>query len=155
MADIDPDAALEDRPRPLLIDEWQLVPDILASVKRVVDRDPEPGQFIVTGSARSDLLEGMWPATGRMLALRMWGITGRERFGDAASPTLFDRWESLQDRFPTPSSPPNLAGYLEIALTGGFPRAVSAVSEGPTKVVPLLSATHGHPRCPRPHSWQG
>ncbi len=71
----------------------------------------------------------MWPATGRLLTLRMRGITGRERFGNAAAPTLFDRWASSEDRFRVPSNPPNLADYLDIVLTGGFPRAISAPNE--------------------------
>jgi predicted AAA+ superfamily ATPase len=41
----DPDAALHRARRPLLLDEWQEVPEVLAAVKRAVDRDRTPGQF--------------------------------------------------------------------------------------------------------------
>lgn len=41
----DPDAALRRAGRPVLIDEWQEVPGVLAAVKRAVDRDRTPGQF--------------------------------------------------------------------------------------------------------------
>ena len=42
IAHADPDAALPDGPFPLLIDEWQLVPEVLGAVKRAVDERPVP-----------------------------------------------------------------------------------------------------------------
>ncbi len=51
----DPDGALRRAERPLLIDEWQEVPEVLAAVKRSVDARPEPGQFVLTGSVRAEL----------------------------------------------------------------------------------------------------
>ncbi|MGH3265382.1 MAG: AAA family ATPase, partial [Trebonia sp.] len=36
----------------LVIDEVQRVPDLLLSIKDTVDRDPRPGRFLLTGSAR-------------------------------------------------------------------------------------------------------
>lgn len=50
----DPDGAL-DVPRPLLLAEWQLVPEVLAAVKRAVDSRPGTNNFLITGSVRSDL----------------------------------------------------------------------------------------------------
>ena len=37
VARADPDAALADGPFPLLVDEWQVVPEVLGAVKRAVD----------------------------------------------------------------------------------------------------------------------
>lgn len=37
--------------RPRLLDEWQLLPAVWDQVRRTVDRDAVPGQFILTGSA--------------------------------------------------------------------------------------------------------
>jgi predicted AAA+ superfamily ATPase len=48
----DPDLALRIRDSPLLIDEWQLVPEVLGAVKRAVDDDPRPARFVITGSAQ-------------------------------------------------------------------------------------------------------
>jgi predicted AAA+ superfamily ATPase len=39
-------------PGPMIIDEIQRVPELLLSIKARVDRDPRPGQFLLTGSAR-------------------------------------------------------------------------------------------------------
>jgi hypothetical protein len=52
---------------PVLIDEWQLVPDILGAVKRSVDLGAAPGSYVLTGSWRADLQTEGWPATGRVL----------------------------------------------------------------------------------------
>src|SRR5215212_6960107 len=62
----DPDAALHGLEEPVLIDEWQVVPDVLAAIKRAVDSDPRPGRFIVTGSVRGDVDSPTWPGTGRL-----------------------------------------------------------------------------------------
>ncbi len=44
----DPEVILRAR-RPVLLDEWQLVPEIWDVVRRQVDADPTPGQFLLTG----------------------------------------------------------------------------------------------------------
>jgi predicted AAA+ superfamily ATPase len=63
----DPDVALAGHETPLLVDEWQLVPEVLGAIKRAVDSDATPGRFVVTGSVRSDLDDQTWPGTGRYL----------------------------------------------------------------------------------------
>lgn len=126
----DPDVAIAEGPFPLLIDEWQYAPDVLLAVKRSVDADlTPPGRYIITGSARNDLHIGQWPLTGRVLDTRLWPLTGRERFGEASALSLFDRWDS-DDRFVVPAAPPNLIEYLDLALEGGFPGAITASAAG-------------------------
>ena len=46
----DPNLLLS-RARPLLIDEWQQVPEVWDVVRRAVDDDPSGGQFLLVGSA--------------------------------------------------------------------------------------------------------
>ena len=126
----DPDAAIREGPFPLLIDEWQHAPGILGALKRAVDASlAPPGRYIVTGSARNDLHTGQWPLTGRVLSTRLWPLTGRERFGDAAAPALFDRWDTDR-RFVVPPVTPDVLGYIDIALDGGFPGALAASAAG-------------------------
>ena len=126
----DPDAAIGDGPFPLLIDEWQHAPDVLWAVKRAVDAAPgAQGRYIITGSARNDLHPGQWPLTGRVLATHLWPLTGRERFGDPTAPSLFDRWDG-SDRFGVPPDPPDVLGYIRLALDGGFPSALAAEAAG-------------------------
>lgn len=47
----DADAALRAMPEPVLLDEWQEVPELMGAVRRAVDEDSRPGRFLLTGSA--------------------------------------------------------------------------------------------------------
>lgn len=47
----DPDGFVTGTPPPVIIDEVQRAPDLLRAIKRVVDRDHKPGQYLLTGSA--------------------------------------------------------------------------------------------------------
>ncbi|MGH9110778.1 MAG: ATP-binding protein [Acidimicrobiales bacterium] len=123
----DPDAALRDLPEPVLLDEWQAVPEILGAVKRTVDADPRAGRFLLTGSVRADLDAATWPGTGRVVRLALYGLTVAEQSRRPATP-LFDRL-ARREPLGAPSDPPDLRGYIELALRGGFPEAALALSE--------------------------
>lgn len=118
----DPDAALATFEEPVLLDEWQLVPSLLGAVKRAVDDDNRPGRFILTGSVRADLDAATWPGTGRLIRLNMWGLSEREIVGAASGPSplsLLAGGDPLA--LAPPVSPPDLPGYIDLALRGGFP----------------------------------
>ena len=87
----DPDAMLVGLPEPVVIDEWQEAPDVLGAVKRAVDDDPRPGRFILTGYVRAELENRVWPGTGRILQVPMYGLSVRERRGLISGATLLDR----------------------------------------------------------------
>ncbi|MGF1668245.1 MAG: ATP-binding protein [Acidimicrobiia bacterium] len=118
----DPGTALSGRPEPVLVDEWQLVPDTLAAVKDLVDADPRPGRFLLTGSARADLDVATWPGTGRLVGLRMYGLTEREIDGRIGGPAWLTRVAAGDVPEPGPS-PDDLRGYVGRALGSGFPEA--------------------------------
>jgi hypothetical protein len=120
----DPDAALRDLPEPILLDEWQAVPSVLGAVKRAVDADFRPGRFLLTGSVRGDLDAKMWPATGRVVRLEMFPLTVAEQLGRGTVP-LIDRAVGAVDLLPA-SDVPDLRGYVELAVRGGFPEAALA-----------------------------
>jgi predicted AAA+ superfamily ATPase len=128
----DPDAALRSFREPLLLDEWQAVPSVLGAVKRAVDDDPRPGRFLLTGSVRADLLNETWPGTGRLVRLRLYGLTRREFGGRAAGPLFLDRLAQVRrggvDLFPLPAEVPDLPGYLELAMQSGFPEPLIRLS---------------------------
>ena len=77
----DPDASLRGLAEPILLDEWQAVPEVLGAVKRAVDREPRPGRFLLTGSVRADLEAPTWPGTGRIVRLALTPLTVGERLG--------------------------------------------------------------------------
>jgi predicted AAA+ superfamily ATPase len=64
---------------PVILDEWQEVPELLGAVKRSVDSDPTPGRYILTGSVRAELENRVWPGTGRLLQVPMYGMSVRAR----------------------------------------------------------------------------
>lgn len=123
-AHADPDLALRIRRTPLLVDEWQLVPEVLGAIKRAVDDEPGSRRFVITGSSLADLTAAGWPATGRMVRVPMWGLSQRELVGNPRDPSVIDRIAAdgvhALGRSP---DPPDLAGYVEAALRGGFPDA--------------------------------
>src|SRR5580692_8687640 len=59
----DPDAALRGLDEPVLLDEWQAVPQVLGAVRRAVDADSRPCRFLLTGSISGELEGDSWPAT--------------------------------------------------------------------------------------------
>ena len=127
----DPDAALRGQPEPVLLDEWQAVPEVLGAVKRAVDDDPRPGRFLLTGSVLGDLRTDTWPGTGRIVRLAMYGLTEREIVGRAAGPTFVEKLTAGEaDAFALPDDGiPDLRGYIELALRGGYPDPALRLSD--------------------------
>lgn len=124
----DPDAALRGLEEPVLLDEWQVVPELLGAVKRAVDGDPHPGRYLLTGSVRADLEAETWPGTGRLVRLPMYGMAVSEQLGRLDSDPLLDRLSRGID-LEVPPDPPDLRGYVELALRSGFPEAALALAE--------------------------
>jgi predicted AAA+ superfamily ATPase len=126
----DPDAALRGLAEPVILDEWQAVPGVLGAVKRSVDARPDAGRYIVTGSVRGDLDGALWPGTGRLTRVAMYGMTVGELERRNGAPFL-DR-VAAGDALAPPSILPDLRGYVEYALRGGFPDAAIRLSQ-PTR----------------------
>ena len=80
-----PEAALAQFHEPLLIDEWQLAPEVARAVKRTVDRDRRPGRFVLTGSPEPQSRTELQALTGRAALLRLNPMTVRERQTPAGS----------------------------------------------------------------------
>lgn len=115
----DPDAAMRNLPEPILLDEWQVVPGVLGAVKRAVDARPDPGRFLVAGSVRGDLDGEVWPGTGRLTRVPLFGMTVREELGLGSFVPFFDR-VATGDLEPARDTP-DLRGYVELLLRSGFP----------------------------------
>jgi predicted AAA+ superfamily ATPase len=122
-----PQSWLEAQQTPLAIDEVQRVPDLLRAIKLAVDRDREPGSFLLTGSA--DVLASpriSESLAGRMDIRTLWPLSQgeirgvREGFVDAlfASGPL-----ELEDV-------PIVAGELvDAVLRGGLPEPALVESD--------------------------
>lgn len=126
----DPDAALSAQPEPVLLDEWQAVPGVLGAVKRAVDEDPRPGRFLLTGSVRGDIDAETWPGTGRLVRMTMYGLAVREALRRPDGPAFLEKLAGADlDAFTLPPEVPDLRGYVDLALRGGYPEPVLRLSD--------------------------
>ena len=115
---------------PLLIDEWQFVPEILGAVKRAVDQDGRPARFLLTGSAAADLGPAGWAMTGRVVKVKMWGLTERELTGAISIPSLIDvLFNGEIASIGSPVDAPDLREYIERSLRGMLPPVALGVSD--------------------------
>ncbi|MCL1800803.1 MAG: ATP-binding protein [Promicromonosporaceae bacterium] len=111
---------LEDR---MIIDEIQRVPQLLLSIKELVDSDPVPGRFLLTGSARVMGLRDL-PDTlvGRMETIELWPLSQGEidRTPDGFVDQVFALGAAIRHR-----SEVTRDDYVNRLVRGGFPDALS------------------------------
>ena len=120
-----PDAILAAQPTPVLIDEWQAVPECMGAVKRAVDAGAGPGRFLLTGSVRARLDSAGWPGTGRVVPLAMYGLTVGELENREVAAGALDRLFEVDDPVVgTLEAAPDLVDYVDLAVRGGFPDAL-------------------------------
>lgn len=118
-----------DRPRPVIVDEFQRAGDrLLRVVKEFVDEDPRPGQFLLTGSTRFTTLRTISESlAGRVHVVDLWPYAQGEAqvLGDDADtflPRLLNG-QSLKGEF-DPGMLPRRRDYMEILCRGGYPEAI-------------------------------
>lgn len=124
-AQADPDTLLLERP--LTLDEVQRAPELLLSLKRQVDRQRQPGDFLLTGSANLLLMSQVAESlAGRAVYLELPPFCPTEWLerpeGLAPLDRLFELDFNLQD---WPDEPGDWPGWL---VRGGFAPAVIAAS---------------------------
>ncbi len=124
----DVDAYVASLPTGTAIDEAQLVPDLLTSLKRRVDTSGSPGQFVLTGSTRlrRDGLAGTDPLAGRALTLRLEPFSQSE-----LTRTAPDALERMLGSDPSEWEFEDLDRdtYLERATRGGMPLSLIGGAE--------------------------
>lgn len=109
---------------PVALDEVQRAPELFLDLKAAVDRDRQPGRFLLTGSANVLLLPGLADTlAGRMEVLTLWPLSSAELQGQVGlnrAEALFDGATELVE--PQPCDRAMLADTL---LKGGFPEVVA------------------------------
>jgi predicted AAA+ superfamily ATPase len=112
----------------LVIDEIQRVPELILEIKELVDNNPRPGQFLITGSSDLSALAGAQESlAGRMEKIELMPFSQQEIQGFTAS--------FLNDVFTSGYRPravieaPSRQDYLEAALSGGYPEALKRSSK--------------------------
>ncbi len=114
----DPDAVLHGFP-PVLVDEWQRVPEVWDTVRRRVDRDRTPGQFLLTGSATPAAGSDPHSGAGRIVSLRMRPMALCER--GLVDPTVSLARLMAGTADIGGDSPVRLPDYVEEIVASGFP----------------------------------
>jgi predicted AAA+ superfamily ATPase len=107
-------------PTPVLIDEWQLVPDVWDRVRQAVDDDRTGGRFILAGSAGVAPGVRIHSGAGRIVSLVLRPLSFAER--GLETPTTSLR-QLLTNTSPKPEgeSSVNLSTYTDEILGSGFP----------------------------------
>ena len=78
---------LSEGAEPILIDEWQRLPESWDVVRRAVDEERKAGRFLLTGSATPTRLP-THSGAGRIITLRMRPMSLAERFRDETTVSL-------------------------------------------------------------------
>lgn len=88
IAAAEPQRLIDGEP-PVLLDEWQRVPELWDRVRRAVDAGAAPGQFLLAGSASPSNL-GTHSGAGRIVSVRMRPFSLAERLPGQATVSLSD-----------------------------------------------------------------
>lgn len=118
LAEADPKRLLEADP-PILIDEWQRLPETWDLVRRAVDAGANPGRYLLTGSASPDGT-GRHSGAARIPTVRMRPLSLVER---AEVPGVVSLAELLKGERPELDGETKMAleGYAEEIVASGFP----------------------------------
>lgn len=120
-AQMDPPGFLADLGTPAAIDEVQLAPGLFRAIKEQVDRDRQPGRYLLTGSADVMLLPAVSESlAGRIERITLWPLSEGELRGRGGN--FVDRL--FAGELPRVTSDLTRADLLALTLRGGYPEAV-------------------------------
>jgi uncharacterized protein len=107
----------------MLIDEVQRVPGLWLAIKNIIDRDPRPGRFILTGSARLLALQSLPDALpGRSETIELWPLSQGEI--DSELDGFVDAVFRADAVLSAGVSRLHRSDYLARIARGGYPTAV-------------------------------
>lgn len=108
-----------ERLRPILIDEWQRLPEIWDAVRRAVDDDATPSQFLLTGSAAPGDVS-THSGAGRIVRLRMRPLSLAEREFETPTVSVKELLSGTRAAI-RGTTPLRLNAYVDEILRSGFP----------------------------------
>jgi predicted AAA+ superfamily ATPase len=122
----DPDLFLDNHKTPLVLDEIQYAPELVASLKRRIDKDRRPGQYILTGSQQWSVLSSIAESlAGRAVFLDLEGFCLAELARSSAPRPWLAAWLDDPPAF-VQAPPPRLSlgqTLHERLWRGGLPQA--------------------------------
>lgn len=116
--------------RPRLLDEWQIIPEVWDQVRRAVDRESNPGQFILTGYATPADDHTRHTGAGRFMRQRMRTLSWWEHDPGFGAVSLSGLFEGER-----PAGEPDVLTFEEVLgrlLRPGFPAWREAPPEDAT-----------------------
>ena len=122
-ARVHPEGVLSGEP-PLLIDEWQFVPDLWNHVRRTCDDRQRNGQFILTGSARPSNSITRHSGAGRVARLKLHPMTLVEQGISDHAISLRNLLGGEEVSGTKPKA--TLSDLIEASCKGGWPAMVSS-----------------------------
>ena len=126
-AENDPHGFIKRRTRTLIIDEVQRIPALLPEIKKAVDEDIRPGQYLLTGSANLQSLPTVRESlAGRIAKIRLRPLTQGEI--GKVTPRFIE--SSYAQSFPRGFKHYDCDALLEIAFRGGFPEPMLLQERG-------------------------
>ena len=117
-AENDPQSFIKHRTDTMIIDEVQKVPTLLSAIKKAVDDDTRPGQYLLTGSANILSLPTVKESlAGRIAKIRLRPLSRGEIYGNG--PLFLE--SVFEQSFISVKKHCDRDAVLEMGLMGGFP----------------------------------
>ena len=105
----DPDLFLDNHPAPIILDEIQYAPELVAAIKRRIDKNRKSGQYIITGSQQWHVIKSIAESlAGRAVFLNLEGFSLAEIYRQAKQNVWLQRWLEDPDKFKTNAKPSRL-----------------------------------------------
>lgn len=122
MADADPSLLLKGD-TPLLVDEWQVAPELWDAIRNELDNRNELGQFLLTGSSvppdRGRIMHSGAGRFSRFVMRPMSLFESGESNGEVSLSAMFDGYDGISGR-----SDMGLPEYAEAICRGGWPQTI-------------------------------
>ena len=118
----DPDLFLANHPEKLFLDEVQYAPELLSAIKRSVDKNRQPGRFILSGSQNLSVVKNIAESlAGRVAILELPPLSFKE-LTNRPEGSFLQEW--VQKNTFTPAAAPENPPWNKTIFRGGLPGTI-------------------------------
>ena len=120
----EPDLFLSNNPAPLILDEIQYAPEVVASIKRYVDRGRKPGMYLLCGSQQWAAMKSLSESlAGRVVFLDLAGFSAGEIARVNTGEMWVGNWLESKGAWRPRRRLPLETPLIELIFRGGLPQA--------------------------------
>ena len=121
----EPDLFLANNPPPMILDEIQYAPQVVASIKRRIDRDRKPGMYLLSGSQQWAVMKSLSESlAGRVVFVDLAGFSAGEISRTHAEALWLHKWLESKGTW-RPGKRLALKNTLtDLLFRGGLPQAL-------------------------------